>query len=153
MVATATLTKEISGDEVHVERVVAFVVRGRDVRLDGGFVLGPVKADGAVEVRNGGCGPVSAGGDVTIEQGGCGPVRADGGVSIRQGGCGPIRARQVTIGAEGRAGIVFADTVTVEPGGVVGTQLPAGARRWLGAGAAGGGALGLLVGALVARRR
>ena len=130
-----TLAMEISGGEVHLERVVALFVRARDLAIS-----------------NGGCGPVRAGGDVSIVQGGCGPVRADGEVSIRQGGCGPIRAQHVTIGAEGVAGLVVAGSVTVEPGGVVQRQLPAGAARWLGAGAAAGGVAGLFLGALLARR-
>jgi hypothetical protein len=152
VVATTTLTKEISGDELHLEQVAALVVRGRDVRLEGAVVVGPVAAENDVALRNGGCGPVRAGGDVTIEQGGCGPVRA-GAVSIRQGGCGPVRAERVTIAADGTAGVVVAREVTVEAGGVVQRQLPATAGPWLGAGAAAGGLAGLLVGALLGRRR
>ncbi|MGE5690115.1 MAG: hypothetical protein ACM33B_06130 [Pseudomonadota bacterium] len=131
-----TLAKEIRGTDVHLDHVTALVVR----------------ADRDVSIRNGGCGPVRAGGAVTVTQGGCGPVRTDGAVSIRQGGCGPVRAGHVTVAADGVAGVVFSDAVTVEHGGVVQRQLPAAAPRLLGAGAAVGGVVGLLVGAALARR-
>lgn len=152
VVRVTTLTKEISGAEVHLQDVYAFIVRGHEVRLEGATVLGPVTAEGNFSLRAGGCGPVRAGGDVSIQQGGCGPVRTDGNVSIHEGGCGPVLAGQLTVGANGVAGLVFADEVTVEPGGVIQRQLPASAPRWIGVGAAAGGLIGLVLGTLMARR-
>ena len=79
-----TVTKEISGAEVHLDDVMALSVRGQDVNLENAMVLGLVRAERDLHIEDGGCGPVRAR-TATIGDGGTAAVVIADDVTVQTG--------------------------------------------------------------------